>query len=600
MSNFFKILFGSCLGTLVALALLFFVGAGLIGSIAARASENKVSVKANSVLRLDLGQVPELTGNLPVDNPLMSGSFSDLDKQVLGVHDIVRLIDDAAGNDNIKGIYLNKSSIGLGLNKTRLIREALLRFREAGKFTVAYAPAYEQSAYYLASACEEVYLGPLGVVDFRGLGADIPFLKNMLDNIGVKFEIFWAGDYKSATEPLRRTEISPENREQTKEFLNDLFAVLLEDVGASRDIAPGTLRGYASDMTGWRDEEVVAANLADGILHRSEVSDILHERLGIDRDEKINSIGIDDYFAARLKTLRGGGDDEVAVLFAEGGIVDGSGDLGGIGDKKYVREVEKLTEDEDVKAVVLRVNSGGGSASSSENIWYAIEELKAAGKPIVVSMGGAAASGGYYIAAGADRIYAEPTTITGSIGVFLTFPIARELMNEKVGISFDTVNTARNATAFSPFRDLGQEERDLLNQRTQAIYSTFLQRVADGRNLPIERVREIAGGRVYSGTRALELGLVDELAGLDAAIDHAAGLADLGDADDYSVGHYPKMKPPLEKLLEDFVGEDKGDNMTEAVLRRQLGPEAYEYFQLVRDMTRQQGAQARLPIVVRF
>ncbi len=600
MSNFFKILFGSCLGTILALVLLFFVGAGAVGSIAAKAGEKSVSVKANSILRLDLNQVPELTGNAPVESPFAVTSFSDLDKQVLGVHDIVRLIDDAADNDNIKGIYINEMSSSVTFTKLRSIREALVRFKESGKFTVAYAPVYEQSAYYLASACDEVYLGPLGVVDFRGLGADIPFLKNMLDKVGVKFEIFWAGDYKSATEPLRRTEISPANREQTKEFLEDLFAVMLTDIGTSRKIDPAQLRTYASEITGWKDQQAVDANLVNGILHRSEVDEILHERLGMDPDEKINSVGINDYFAARLKTQQGGGDNEVAVLIAEGSIVDGSGELGSIGDKKYVNEIEKLKEDDDVKAVVLRVNSGGGSASSSENMWYAIEELKAAGKPVVVSMGDYAASGGYYIAANADKIYAEPTTITGSIGVFLTFPIAKELMNDKIGITFDTVNTARNATAFSPFRDLGQEERDLLNMRTQSIYTTFIQRVADGRNLSAERVREIAGGRVYSGTRALELGLVDELAGLDAAIAHAAELADLGERDDYTVGHYPQMKAPLQQLLEDIMGDDKGDNLTEAMVRRQIGPENYQYFQLLRDITQTQGAQARLPLVVKF
>ena len=601
MSGFFKILFGSCLGTLLALAVLIFAGTSIIGGLAAKL-EDKPDVKANSILRLDLDEVvPELTDNLPLESPL-SGEFPDFDKRILGVHDIVRAIEDARDNDNIKGIYIGTGSTFLPFTKMRTIRRALEDFSESGKFTVAYAPFYGQSAYYLASACDEVYLGPLGIVDFRGLGTEIPFLKNMLDKVGVKFDIFWAGDYKSATEPLRRTDISEANREQTKEFLNGLYDVMLNDLSESRDVSVDRLRAAANNITGWREQEAVEAGLIDGILRRTEVDELLHDKLGLDQEDKLPAIGVSDYFKARLRVLDGGGDTEIAVLIAEGGIVDGAGERGGIGDKKYVNEIEKLAEDDDVKAVVLRVNSGGGSASSSENIWYAIEELKARGKPVVVSMGDYAASGGYYIAAGADRIFAEPTTITGSIGVFMAFPIVDELMNDHIGINFDTVNTATHANGFSPFRPLGEEERALLTGRTESIYNTFLGRVADGRKLSIDRVREIAGGRVYTGRRALEIGLVDELADLDAAVAHAAELAELTDSDDYTVGQYPRIKPPLESLIEDLTGADKDEKVGygAAALRRQLGPEAYEYVTLIRDLTQTRGAQARLPLVVKF
>ena len=324
-------------------------------------------------------------------------------------------------------------------------------------------------------------------------------------------------------------------------------------------------------MTGWRDQQAVDAGLIDGILRRSEVDRILHDKIGIDQDEKLNTIDISRYFAARMERLDGGGDDQVAVLIAEGGIVDGAGDLGNIGDKKYVNEIEKLADDDNVKAVVLRVNSGGGSASSSENIWYAIEQLKETGKPVVVSMGDYAASGGYYIAAGADSIYAEPTTITGSIGVFLTFPIVRELTEDKIGVSFDTVNTARNANAFSPFREMGEEEKQLLTSRTQGIYATFLDRVATGRGIPIERIREIAGGRVYSGERAREIGLIDHFGGLDAAVASAARLAGL--EEDYAVGHYPRLKPQWERFLEEILGADDDNQVVNKVVKSQLGAE---------------------------
>ncbi len=594
MPNFLKILLGSCLGTLLALLLLVVIGISAASGLAASGTE-KPTVPANSILTLDLQALPELTGNSTDASP-----FPTLNGEVApGLHDVVRAIRRATQDDDIKGIFLNDAVSGVPFTSLRTVREAIADFRAAGKFVVSYSPYYSQSAYYLGSVADEVYVGPLGVIDFRGLGAEIPFLKTALDKAGIRFEIFYAGDYKSATEPLRRTSISPENREQTKKFLGDLFGVMLTDIGASRNIDTARLRTAAANMTGWKDQEAVDAGLIDGIRHRSEIDRLLHDKIGLGQDEKLPTIDISRYFAARLEKLTGG-DDEIAVLVAEGSIVDGAGGLGSIGDKKYVNEIEKLAEDDDVKAVVLRVNSGGGSASSSENIWYAIERLKETGKPVVVSMGDYAASGGYYIAAAADSIFAEPTTITGSIGVFLTFPIVKELMEDKIGINFDTVNTTRNANAFSAFRDMSEEEKQLLNQRTQSIYATFIGRVADGRKLPLERVRQIAGGRVYSGIEAKELGLIDQFGGLDAAIASAARLAGLENEDDHSVGYYPKLKPAWEIFLEDLMGESDDNQVVTKALKSQLGTETYAHFELLRDLTKAQTPQARLPLVIKF
>lgn len=592
MPNFLKLLLGSCLGTLLALGALIIIGFGALSGLANSADEPP-TVEANSILTIKLDAVPELSGNTQETDP-----FASLNGELsLGLHDAIRAIEHAAEDDDIKGIYLNDGIVGASFTTMRSLRRAVANFRETGKFVVSYSPYYSRSAYYMGTAGDEVYVGPLGVVDFRGLGAEIAFLKNALDKAGIRFEIFYAGDYKSATEPLRRTSISEENREQTKEFLEGLFQQMLADISASRNISEDRLRRAASRMTGWRDQEAVDAGLIDGIMRRTEIDRLLHDKVGFEPDEKLNFIDINTYFAARLERL-GGGDDEVAVLIAEGGIVDGSGGLGAIGDKRYVNEIEKLAEDDDVKAVVLRVNSGGGSASSSENIWYAMEQLKETGKPVVVSMGDYAASGGYYIAAGGDKIFSEPTTITGSIGVFLTFPIVQELMEDKIGITFDTVNTVDNATAFSPFHNMSEEEKQLLTQRTESIYATFLQRVADGRDLPIDRVREIAGGRVYTGNRALEIGLVDELGSLDAAIASAADLAGLDD--DYDVAHYPKLKPAWQKFIEEITGADDDNAVTAKILKDQLGAENYAHFQLLRDLTRSRTPQARLPLVVKF
>jgi protease-4 len=540
--------------------------------------------------------VPELTGNVAI------GSFTSFElktDQVLGVHDVIRAIAKAKDDEDIKGIYMNSMMQGGGLAKLTGIREALVDFKSAGKFVLTYAPILDQTAYYLATAGDEIFLGPLGVVDFRGLGAEVMFYKKMMDKVGVGVDIFYAGKYKSATEPFRRTNMSPESKEQVREFMTDISDLMLANIAEGRNISVADVRSKMNSLEGWKGEEAVSGGLIDGIKTRTEVDARLRELVGFEADEKLKTIELDNYFSARLKKMKGRGNNEVAVLIAEGTIVDGKSENGGIGDKKYVAELERLTEDDDVKAVVLRINSGGGSASSSENIWYAAEQLKAAGKPFVVSMGAVAASGGYYIAAGADSIFAEPMTITGSIGVFSMFPQDKGLMEDKLGLTIDTVNIGKHANGFSPFRPLDDEERAVMKMRTEAIYATFLQRVADGRSLPLAIVQEIAQGRVYAGERALELGLVDRLASLDEAIAAATSLANI-DADDVSVGHYPRIKPPLEQLIEDFLGEDAAKGFSTAIAKDQLGPENYRYFKMMKEVTQSQGAQARMPVMVRF
>lgn len=590
--RFLKIVFGSCLGSILALVLIVVAASSFFAATIGNIAEQKPSVNSNSVLYLDMSDgLSELTGNKETT------SLNPENVDPPGLHDMVRVLEAAADDDNIKGLYLRNTSVPGALSSVRVLRDAVQTFKESGKFVTAYAPYYEQSGYYLASVADEINLGPLGIVDFRGLSAEVPFFKRGLDKAGIKMEVFKVGEYKSAVEPFLRNEMSPESREQTKAFLEDLYGVMIEDISSSRNLDPSILRRAASEMTGWKDQDALREDLVDGILSRTEMDQKIHDLLGLDYDQSLNLISSTDYYAARLNRLRGGG-AEVAVLIAEGNIVDGNGQPGSIGDKKYVNELEKLKKDDDVKAVVLRVNSGGGSASSSENIWYAVEELQEAGKPVVVSMGDYAASGGYYIAAGADKIYAEPTTITGSIGVFITFPILKELMNEKLGVNFDTVNTARNSSALSTFQNFTPEQRQVLQTRTEAVYGQFKKRVADGRDLPLSTVDKIAGGRVYSGIKALDIGLVDELGGLETAIADAAERAGL---EDYSVGHYPRMLPSWERLINDLLGMDDNDNqVTGRILRAQLGEEAYEQYRFVRDMTQLNGPQTRLPLVLRF
>jgi protease-4 len=594
MPKFLKILLGSCLGTILGLGLLFFIGFLIIVG-AASSGDEKPSVAANSILELDMGTIPELTNNVQP-----SGGFSfelEMD-DVLGIHDVIRAIKKAKTDDNIKGIYLNSMAAPGGISKLRLLRSALVDFREDGKFVTSYASNYDQTAYFLATAGDEIYMGPQGILDMRGLGAERMFYKGAMDKMGVKMDIFWAGDFKSATEPYRRTNMSEQSKLQTRQYLSAMWKYMSEDIATARGITPEQVTAYANNMSGWDEGRAKELGLVDGVWRQTEMEAHLRELVGFEEGDKLEKIGVAEYFSARLNKLKGRG-DEVAVLFAEGGIINGEGVEGNIGDNKYVDELERLANDDDVKAVVLRVNSGGGSASASENIWYAAEQLKAAGKPFVVSMGAVAASGGYYIAAGADSIYAEPTTITGSIGVFMMFPILKELTEDKMGLTTDTVNITRNANAFSPFRGLGEEEKALLKRRSEAIYDIFLERVSEGRGIPLEDVKKLAGGRVYAGDRALEIGLVDRLAGLDEAIAGAAALADLTE-DEYSVGEYPRIGSQLERLLKQLLGEDAVGNLAESTIREQLGNENYQHLQVLKAATEMREPQARLTETVKF
>jgi protease-4 len=595
MSKFLKIVFGSCLGSLIAVAVLFvFFGSLIASAISGAVSDQAPSVKTNSVLYLDFPtRLMELTNNAEVSG------FEINPDDMVGLHDLIATIERAAEDDDIKGIFLNNGGVPASFTTVRQLRDALLSFKESGKFTVAFSPFYEQSGYYLATAADEVYLGPLGVIDFRGLGAEIPFFKNLMDKVGVKMEVFYAGNFKSATEPFRRTGISDQNRLQTRAYLSDIFSVMAADMDAARQLNNMDFRTAANNMTGWEVQAALDAGMIDGVLRRTEIRAKLRSLVGIDEEAELNMISSTDYYAASKNKSSNSG-KEVAILVAEGNIVDGEGTPGAIGDKKYVKAIEDLADDDDVKALVLRINSGGGSASSSENIWYAIERFKETGKPVVVSMGDLAASGGYYMAANADSIFAESTTITGSIGVFMMFPVIKEMMNDKIGINFDTVNITKAANALSPFQGVDQQTRNLLERRTEQVYEQFMQRVAEGRGLSMEKVREIAQGRVYSGMDALELKLVDRLGGLEEAVFTAARLADI-DTGEIKTKFYPGTTSLFEQILADLMDmKPGGDQVTDRMIRSQLGEANYRHFEMLRTSTQMQGPQTRLPVIVNF
>lgn len=589
MSQFLKFIFASCLGTFLALVLLFFFGIWTITGFAEKAMEKeKVSVKANSVLELKFEMpIPEKTNNLPLD-PF------DMDREnVLGLTDMVKAIEQAKGDPDIKGIYINAMYLTAGKATASVLRDALLDFKTSGKFIIAYANFYTQNAYYVASVADEVLINPIGAVDFRGLSGMIMFYKGMLDKLDIQMRIFYAGKFKGATEPYRLDKMSPENRLQIREYISALYDEMIADISKSRNISQADLRAVADNFNGKSAKGAVENKLVDRVAYEDEAFDLIRSKIGLDEKEKLNRVSVENYYSSRVKKFDLSSKDKIAVLFAEGTIVDGDqADPGDICDVKYVKMLRQIRKDDNVKAIVLRINSPGGSVLASENILREVQLCRQAGKPIVVSMGDVAASGGYYIACQADSIFAEPTTITGSIGVFGVIPILQKTMKENLGITMDTVRTGRYSAFGTPFYDFSPEESQLIQERVEWIYQDFLEKVAKGRKMTPEAVHEIAQGRVWAGEKAKTIGLVDDMGGLDRALSAAAKLAGL---EKYRTTEFPRTKTGLEQLLEKFDKDRDSDEVIRAwMIRSELG-EMYPVYKTLQDMRKNQGIQARLP-----
>ncbi len=589
MSQFFKFLFASCLGTFLALLLLLFITLGSLSSLAFQNLEKaKVEVKSNSVLEINLEQlVPEQTNNLALS------PFELNQKDVLGLHDMVRTVQKAKEDPDIKGIYLNKILPLMGMSSANTLREALADFRASGKFVVAYGHAYSQSGYYLASVADEVILNPIGLVDFRGLSTAILFFKGLIDKLDVQMRIFYAGKFKSATEPFRLDKMSDENRLQIREYLEDLYADMLADVSASRNIPVDRLRRIAEDFEGRSPEGALNSGLIDRLAYEDEALKSLRERLGLGETDKLNRIKIEDYFQAKVKKPDFKAKDKIALVYAEGIIADGEkSSPGEILDGPYVKMLRKIRNDKGIKAIVLRINSPGGSVLASENILREVTLCREAGKPVIVSMGDLAASGGYYIACQADSIFAEPVTLTGSIGVFGVIPILQKTLKNKLGITADSVRTQRYSAFGTPFFDFSPEENRLIQEQIDRVYADFLERVAKGRGMSPEQVHAVAQGRVWTGRRARELGLVDDIGNLERALSAAAQRAGI---EKYRIVEYPAVKTPLEQFVERLTrSTDPDDEVRAWMMRSDLG-ELYPVYRMLRDARKNQGIQARLP-----
>ena len=585
MKSFFKYVLATITGIVISFVVLFIVLMGIIGAIISSASsDQEIVVKSNSVLYLSFDY--DITERSEA-NPLGSLNLPGYSTKNIGLDDILARIKYAATDGNIKGIYLDASHIGVGFASLKEVRDELLAFKKTGKFVVAYNAGYDQKAYYVASIADKVYVNPQGTIDFRGLASSTMFYKDLLDKVGVEMQIVKVGTFKSAVEPYFLNKMSDPNRLQVTSYLGSIYHTFIHEIAASRNIAADSLRAIANDYRVRDADDAVKYKLADAKLYKDELLSDLRKRLKISEKDEISFVSLRDY---NKKVKDDASGSEVAVLYAAGEIVDGEGTgPGQIGGDKFSRELRKLREDDAVKAVVLRVNSPGGSALASDIIWREVILTKKV-KPVIVSMGDLAASGGYYISAAADSIFAEPTTITGSIGVFGVIPNFQNLMNNKIGVHYDGVKTGKFADLMTSFdRPLTAEERDIIQREVDKVYGTFTKVVADGRKLSIADVDSIGQGRVWTGAQGLNNKLVDRLGNLDAAIQAAAKKANLSK---YKVSQYPEKEDPFTSIL-----NNSKEKVQVWVAKEQMG-EYYRYFDVMKKATAQTGVQARLPYSV--
>ena len=586
MKDFLKFTLATVTGIILSSIVLFIIGMVTLFGIMA-ASDTETIVKKNSVMILDLnGTLVERTQEDPLG--ILSQLFND-DSNTYGLDDILSSIKKAKENEDIKGIYLQANSLGTSYASLQEIRNALLDFKESGKFVIAYADSYTQGLYYLSSAADKVLLNPKGMIEWRGIASTPLFYKDLLQKIGVEMQIFKVGTYKSSVEPFIATEMSPANREQVTTFISSIWSQVTEGVSASRNIPVDSLKAYADRMLMFYPaEESVRCGLADTLVYRNDVRDYLKRLVDIDEDDNLSLLGLGDMINVRKNVPKDKSGNIIAVYYASGEITDYPGSATseeGIVGSKVIRDLRKLKDNDDVKAVVLRVNSPGGSAFASEQIWYAVKELKTK-KPVIVSMGDYAASGGYYISCGADTIVAEPTTLTGSIGIFGMVPNVKEL-TDKIGLSYDVVKTNKYADFGNIMRPFSEGEKALLQMMVAEGYDTFITRCAEGRHTTKEAIEKIAEGRVWTGEAAKELGLVDELGGIDKALDIAIAKARVGG---YTIVSYPEKKDVLSSLL-----DTKPTNYVESQLLKSKLGEYYRQFGLLTNLKEQSMIQARVP-----
>lgn len=578
-------MFASCLGSALMLIILFIILIWTIGS----SSQSTVTVKPKSVLYMDLSyDIPERTSSDNLSSVL--GSLQNKNADMSGMNDIIANIDYAKNDPNISGIFLEMSSVGTSPANIEEIRNHIISFRESGKFVITYSETMAQNAYYLATAGNEIYINPDGMLDIHGMASQIMFYKHLLDKLDIEIQIIRGPNnkFKSAVEPYFLDKMSDANREQMEKLLNSIWFKIVSDINVSRGINIQRINELADNLALTFDAGVALdEGFVDGLAYRDEIIARIKDLADIEKSGKINVVTNSQYASARPEPKAKA--DKIAVIYANGQIIDGDGDDATIGSTTLSKAIREARENKKVKAIVMRVNSPGGSALASEVIRREVELAKAE-KPFIISMGNYAASGGYWISSEGDYIFADPTTLTGSIGVFGTFPNAKKFLNETVGLTFDVAKTNKNADFGSITEPLTDYQKAMLQKYVGKTYNDFTALVARTRGLRQSYVDSIGQGRVWTGADALELGLVDELGGLDKAIEYAANKANLKD---YSIKNYPKQKDLMETLLSGNLTEP----YTKSLIKKRLGSN-YTYIETFENVSRLNGIQALMPFMI--
>jgi protease-4 len=584
MKSFLKITLASILGVFISLLLVFLL---LIGIISAASSEKPLTVEPHTVLLANF--------DLPVvdrdpENPYADFNFMNFNGGKMGLNKILENIEKASKDENIDGIYMNLTSISAGAASIEEIRNALIKFKESGKFLIAHADYYTQGTYYLASVADSIYLTPTGELQWLGLSAEPLFFKRALDKLGIEAQIIRAGEYKAAAESFMYESLSKENRAQISAYTSSIWGTLVKNISSSRNLDSGELNRLADQMVVSNAEAALEYKFVDGLKYFDEILSDLKTLTATDQKKDLNAVTLKKYTKAPKKRgeKKGLSKDKIAVIYAGGMIVTGNGSDNNMGADKLAKTIREARRDSSIKAIVLRVNSGGGSALASEIIWREVK-LASEAKPLIASLGDVAASGGYYIVAPARKIIASPNTITGSIGVIGILPNVKEFMNDKLGITSDVVNTNSHSDLGSIFRPLDPGETAMIQKEVLGIYKNFISRVSEGRNLSIEQVDKIGRGHVYTALDAKEIGLVDDFGGLNTAIEIAATEAKLVD---YRTVDYPKLDDPFDAFIKQFT-----EDVKIKIIQNDLGID-YKYYKQLQTVKSMLGIQAIMPFEI--
>lgn len=575
--NFLRNFLASLLALVLFSVIVVFVLVAVVGGITA---EVPVEVKENSILQLKLDKP---ISEIEYENPLEEIGIFGSSPSTIGLVQLKEAIRQAKDDDNIRGIYLNAPVLQAGLASIEELRNSLESFKGSGKFIVSYGEFYTEGAYYLASVADEIYLHPEGDLELNGLSSTVTFFKGTFEKLDIEPEIFRVGDFKSAVEPFIRKDLSEENKYQLGSLLSDFNHNILNQVAASRGLAVDDIKNISDQMLARNPQEALSLKLVDGLTYQDQVFGRLREMLEMPDGDKIEKLTYFDYNKSFSNYIKA--DDEVAVIVASGEIISGEGDARTVASEKFSEELKKIREDGNIKAVVLRINSPGGNFLASDVMWRELK-LTSEAKPVVASMSDVAASGGYYMSMACDSIIAQSNTITGSIGIFSMLFNLDNFLDNKLGITNETINTGEFSNYINVTRALTEQERRIIQNDLNQAYDTFVTKASEGRHLSVEQIKEIASGRVWSGTQAMENGLVDAIGGLDEAIDMAAELAGI---ETYKVKYYPKKQSLFEEIFEDFE-----EGTETKALKIQLG-ELYPYVESLKRIKNAQGLQARWP-----